>query len=325
MSKIITFGEALIDFVPKTNGQPLSQVKEFMRAPGGAPANVAVAIAKLGGNSYFAGKVGDDSFGHFLISMFTEEKVKTDYVLLTKEVKTALAFISLKENGERDFLFYRDPSADMLIAAEDLDKSWFFDAAIFHFGSNTLSYSTCNKATYKAIEFAKATATLISFDPNIRLSLWSSSAKAREQILAILPQVDILKVSEEEYQFLLDTKDEKKAANYFLSQGISLVIVTKGENGSSYYTKAISDDLIVPKVKAIDTTGAGDAFVGGLLYQLWVSLNNDNSLADICNHKEELSTITNFANACGALTATGRGAIPSLPDQSRVEKFILEQ
>jgi len=322
MGKIITFGEALIDFVPLKNGQPLSQVDQFVRAPGGAPANVAVAIAKLGGSSFFAGKIGDDSFGHFLASMFKVQKVHTDYLIFTREAKTALAFVSLKENGERDFLFYRDPSADMLISTAEVKLTWFNEANIFHFGSNTLSYPISKEATLKGVQLARESGTLVSFDPNIRLSLWSEPNEVKEEILPLLSSTDILKVSEEEYQFLLDTNKEELAAEKFLSEGISLVVITKGEKGSSFYTKHHNGDIPVPKVKPIDTTGAGDAFVGGMLYQLGNKHVQKSTFQQMLMDKESLAEILKFANACGAITTTGRGAIPSLPTLAKVKSFL---
>ncbi|MCF6094245.1 PfkB family carbohydrate kinase [Microaerobacter geothermalis] len=322
MKKVISFGEALIDFVPTENGFPLSQVEKFKRAPGGAPANVAVAVAKLGGNSYFAGKVGDDSFGYFLASVFKEHGVHTDYLIFSMEAKTGLAFVSLKDDGERDFLFYRNPSADLLFSAEEVKHSWFEEGGIFHFGSNTLTSPVCKEATIKGVQLAKKAGLLISFDPNIRLSLWHAAEEARNGICSLLSAVDILKVSEEECQFLMETKDEREAANRLLGKGVSLVIVTKGREGATYYTKEISGEIPIPCVEVVDTTGAGDAFVGGLLYQLSLSDINKRNIDVLLGDRDRLEFMIRFSNICGGITVTGRGAIPSLPTIEEVYKLL---
>ncbi|MDX1654395.1 MAG: PfkB family carbohydrate kinase, partial [Candidatus Competibacteraceae bacterium] len=162
MKKVICFGEALIDFVPTVNGLPLAEVEQFRRAPGGAPANVAVAVAKLGGESHFAGKVGEDAFGEVLIKMFRDHRVQTDYLLTTHQAKTALAFVSLREDGERDFLFYREPSADMLFAVEEMQRDWFAGCGIFHFGSITLTYPVSEAATLQGVQLARQAGALVS-------------------------------------------------------------------------------------------------------------------------------------------------------------------
>lgn len=322
MNKVISFGEALIDFIPTENGLPLSQVEQFKRAPGGAPANVAVAVAKLGGNSYFAGKVGDDAFGHFLESVFQEHGVHTDYLLFTKEAKTALAFVSLRQDGERDFLFYRNPSADMLISPEEMDRSWFKDVGIFHFGSITLTHPLSEAATLQGMLLAKEADSLVSFDPNLRFSLWPSPEEARTKVTPLFVSTDILKVGEEELHFLLETDDEQEAVQHLLGLGISLAIVTKGRGGCSYYTPRLSGNVPVLPVDAIDTTGAGDAFVGGLLYQLATLQITKSTIQTLSDNQERLESVLRFANACGAITTTGRGAIPSLPTVDKVQQYL---
>ncbi len=321
MKKIISFGEALIDFVPNVSGLALSDVEQFKRAAGGAPANMAVAVAKLGGDSHFLGKVGDDAFGRHLETVLRDHGVKTDMLLFTREAKTALAFVSLRADGERDFLFYREPSADMLITPEELDPAWFADPGIFHFGSLTLTWPQCKATTYKAVQLAKEAGNLISFDPNLRFSLWSSPADARDAVVPLLPSADVLKVSEEELEFLLQTKDEDVAVQRLLELGIALVVVTRGRLGSSYYTASVSGAVPVTPVMSVDTTGAGDAFVGGMLYQLATLDASRQNLEALTRNQATLEAILRFANACGAITTTGRGAIPSLPTLDMVNDF----
>ncbi|WP_066070727.1 PfkB family carbohydrate kinase [Neobacillus soli] len=325
MKKIISFGEALIDFIPTENGLGLTKVETFKRNPGGAPANVAVAVAKLGGNSYFAGKIGDDSFGHFLSDCLKGYNVNTEYLLFTKKAKTALAFVSLNETGERDFQFYGSPSADMIFSAEEVDESWFSGNEIFHFCSNSLSYHVSRKATEKGMEVAKQKGALISFDPNIRFPFWTSHEDVRSTILPLFSSVDILKISEEELSFLFEEDNEKKSVEKLLNLGISLIVVTKGNQGCSYYTSSISNDISAPVVKTVDTTGAGDAFVGGLLYQLALLSIQKENIHGYFNDRKTLDNILQFSNACGAITTTERGAMTALPSVESINEFLQPQ
>ena len=322
MKKVISFGEALIDFVPTVSGLPLADVEEFKRAAGGAPANVAVAIAKLGGDSYFAGKVGDDAFGHHLEAVLKAHGVKTDCLLFTKEAKTALAFVSLRADGERDFLFFREPSADMLITAEEMKPEWFRDTGVFHYGSITLTWPVSKGATLKGIELAKQAGVLLSFDPNLRFSLWPSPEKARDEIVPLLPTADVLKVGDEELFFLTQTDNEQEGVKRLLDLGIDLVLVTKGREGCSYYTPKLSGTVPVIPVQSVDTTGAGDAFVGGFLYQLARLDIAKGNIDQLTANQDTLESALRFANACGAITTSGRGAIPSLPTLERVKEFL---
>lgn len=322
MKKVISFGEALIDFVPTVSGLPLSGVTLFQRAPGGAPANVAVAVARLGGLSYFAGKVGADAFGEYLRTMFGEYGVHTDYLLSTAVAKTALAFVSLRADGERDFLFYRDPSADLLLAAHELTPDWFSECAVFHYGSLSLTGPVSAAATLAAIRLARAQGALLSFDPNLRLALWPSPIIARTQIVPLLASADVLKLGADELAFLLESDDERRAADSLLEQGVALLVVTCGAAGCRYYTPYLSGSVPVRPVQAVDTTGAGDAFVGGLLYQLAERGLNRERLASVLGERATLETMLAFANACGALTTSGRGAIPALPTQEQVTAFL---
>ncbi len=321
MSKVLCLGELLIDFVPTENGSMLKDVGQFNKAAGGAPANVSAAIAKLGGNSNMVGKIGDDPFGDFLIETLKENGVSVDFLIKTKEAKTALAFVSLQNNGERDFMFYREPSADMLLEKEDLQPQWFNDALIYHFGSISLIDNPVREATIEGMKLANDQNILISFDPNVRLPLWKSEDDAREQILTHIPKSHIVKISEEELFFLSHNENEEEAVFSLFKGAVKLIIVTKGKDGCAYYTKQFSGQVKGIDVTAIDTTGAGDAFVGGLLYQLSDGNNTledvDHTLAD----QQRIERILFFANVCGALTTTKRGAIPALPTKNEVLSF----
>lgn len=200
MSTIYCIGEALIDFIPLEKGKALKDVEAFMKAPGGAPANVAAAVAKFGGSSALITKLGYDSFGDFLVEKLEEAGVNTDKILRTEEANTGLAFVSLREDGERDFSFYRKPSADLLLTEEEIEESWFESNDILHFCSVDLVESPMKRAHLKAIRAAKERGTIISFDPNVRLPLWDSPEECRSTIQKFIPLADIIKVSHEELE-----------------------------------------------------------------------------------------------------------------------------
>src|SRR5919202_5121391 len=218
MPTVLCLGEALIDFVADVAGVSLVECPGFRKAPGGAPANVAVGLARLGVEAAFAGKVGDDPFGHFLRDTFAAAGVDTRPMLLSAESLTGLAFVSLMANDERDFLFYRNPSDDMLLRWDEVPESLFQGARIFHHGSITLISEPSRTATIVAAAHAREAGCLVSYDVNLRLPLWESEAAAREGIKDGLPGVDIVKVSEEEGEFLFDTRTpEESAAKLLLS------------------------------------------------------------------------------------------------------------
>lgn len=319
MSDVITMGEMLIDFVPMEKGVPLRQNKGFYREPGGAPANVAVGVARLGGKAKFLGKLGRDSFGDFLIEILKKNNVNIEDVVQTKEAKTALAFVTLDEKGERDFIFYREPSADMLYKSEELPGEKVFQKSkIFHYGSISLINSPVRETTLKCIEIAQKNYNIISFDPNLRPPLWPDLKTARKRIIAGLGKADLLKVSREELEFITKEKELKKACIRLDNYNIDLVLVSLGEKGCYIYKKGVDANVPGYSVEVEDTTGAGDGFIAAVLYQL--------SSRDIDNLKKlslkEVKDIVDFANAVGALTTTDKGAIKSLPELKSVNNFL---
>jgi fructokinase len=322
MSKVICLGEALIDFVPEKNGSALKDVFQFQRTPGGAPANVSAAISLLGGKSYFIGKVGADSFGDFLEEVLQGTGVQTQYLRKTKDAKTALAFVSLNKNGERDFLFYRDPSADMLLKAEELDPMIFSGDGIYHFGSVTLITEPSRSATMHGLELAEQNGLIISYDPNIRLPLWSDHEVARAEILKPLSRAHIVKVSDDELTFLAGEEDEAKAIEKMMTGSVKLLVVTRGRKGCSYYTPYQNGSVEGYPVDAVDTTGAGDAFVGALLYHLHNEVSTLDQFENLLKYENVLKKILYFANVCGAITTTRRGAISALPSFEEIKNII---
>ncbi|MFT7587777.1 MAG: fructokinase, partial [Cellvibrionaceae bacterium] len=299
--QIICFGELLIDFVPTVNGVSLAEAPAFKKAPGGAPANVAAGLAKLGQNAAFMGKVGDDEFGRMLASVLAKAGVDTSFMSFDMAARTALAFVTLKANGEREFMFYRHPSADMLLTEAEVDMDAVRNAAIFHYGSISLIAEPCRSTHLKILDEAKSAGVFLSYDPNLRLPLWDSAEAAKAGILSIWKSADIIKISDEELIFLTG-EDTDTSARSLMFDGLKLLLVTEGANGARYYTPDFAGKVAGFKVETIDTTGAGDAFVAGLLSKLV----NDQT---ILQNEGQLREVIRFANGAGALTTTGRGAI----------------
>ena len=320
MKKVISIGEALIDFIPHEKGVALKDVSNFLRVAGGAPLNVAAAVSKLGGSSIMLTKLGVDGFGDHILEEIKPLGVDTSRILRTKEANTALAFVSLKEDGERDFSFYRNPSADMLLNKDEIDEETFKDGGILHFCSVSLINAPIKEAHRKAIEFAKKNKCIISFDPNVRLPLWETPELCREAILEFLPYANIVKISDEELEFITGIKDEKKALEFLLQGDVKVIIYTKGTNGAEFITGNTTVFSPSFKVVAQDTTGAGDSFIGSFLYQV---ADEEYSLEELVNLDEEkIKAILTFSNATAALTVCKRGAIGALPTKEEVLAMI---
>ncbi|NYE09289.1 fructokinase [Bacillus niacini] len=320
MGRLFSIGEVLIDFIPLQKGVALKDVLAFERAPGGAPANVAAAVAKYGQEAAMISKLGKDAFGDFLIEKLVEAGVETDKIYRTGEANTALAFVSLKENGERDFSFYRNPSADLLLSEEEVESTWFQAGDILHFCSVDLVESPMKLAHKKAIAAVSAAGGLISFDPNVRLPLWEDPEDCRNAILEFLPSADIIKVSDEELEFITGIKEESEAIQSLFAGNVKAVVYTKGAAGADLILKEQKFESSGYAVEAVDTTGAGDAFIGGFLYQLLeLNANPENIEGVLRDHQ---ASILQFANASGALTTTGKGAISALPNKRAVEELI---
>ncbi|KAL0925778.1 hypothetical protein M5K25_004148 [Dendrobium thyrsiflorum] len=243
-SLVVCFGEMLIDFVPTTNGLSLSEAPAFKKAPGGAPANVAVGIARLGGQSAFIGKVGEDEFGYMLVDILKKNNVNSQGMRFDSGARTALAFVTLRNDGEREFMFYRNPRADMLLEEGELDFDIIRKAKIFHYGSISLITEPCKSAHVAAAKAAKHAGVLLSYDPNLRLPLWPSAESAREGILSIWDAADIIKINEEEISFLTRGENpyDDAVVHKLFHPNLKLLLVTEGPNGCRYYSKMASGD-----------------------------------------------------------------------------------
>lgn len=311
---VISLGEALVDFIP-TDKTHLNYIK----CPGGAPANVAVGVAQLGPSSTFLGKVGDDVLGQFLKRKLKEYGVWTDQLFFTKDYKTGLAFVTLAEDGERSFDFYISPSADQFLQEEDINEKVFQMSKIFHFGSISLIREPSKSATLKAVRLAKENELIISYDPNIRLGLWDNEEVARETITSVLNDVDVLKVALDELEFLTGENDIDQALSKLSSYNISLIFVSLGEKGSYIYLNGEKAHVEALQVDVMDTTGAGDAFVSAILFKLE---KRKKGVANLT--LEEAVEIAEFASASAGLVVSAKGAMTALPTLAQV-KAVLEK
>ena len=323
MKKIITIGEALIDFIPNKKGCSLKEVVGFERVAGGAPANVAAVVSKLGGKSNFISQLGEDAFGDYIIDELNKVNVDTSYVLRTNKANTGLAFVSLKEDGNRDFSFYRNPSANMLLNESEINKEWFNDCHSLHFCSVDLIDCPMKEAHKKAIDCAIDNNSIISFDPNVRLPLWNSEDECRKAILEFLPFAHIVKISDEELEFITGFNNIEDAKEVLFNGSVKMVIFTKGKDGAEIYTKDKVVSIEGNVVEVVDTTGAGDSFIGSLLYQVAEGEYSLEQLVDLS--EEKVQEILTFSNATAALTVCKKGAIGALPLKEEVLAKISER
>jgi fructokinase len=318
MKDVTALGELLIDFTPE--GKSEQGNPGYVANPGGAPGNVLVSLSCLGMQTEFIGCVGRDNFGEFLVSTLQSKGVHTNGIVYSN-VNTTLAFVHIDELGDRSFSFYRQPGADMMLAKEDIDLRLISNSRIFHVGSISMTHEPSREATLTAVKHAKQNNVVISFDPNLRPLLWDTLDAAKERIVTIMQYADVVKVSEEELEFLTGTKDISIGAKQIFDEyKLSLLFITLGDKGSyAYNNRGL---VFVPgfSVKAVDTTGCGDAFFSGVLYQLL-----KNELIDEVLPVEALEQILQFGNAMGAYVAKRKGGIPSMPTLDQIEEFIAGQ
>ncbi len=319
MYDVTALGELLIDFTPQglsKQGNPL-----YEQNPGGAPANVLVALSRLGKKGAFIGMVGKDQFGAFLENTLKKEKIETRGLRISNDVRTTLAFVHLNSQGDRSFSFYRNPGADLMLRPEDVDRQLIKDSRIFHFGSVSMAGEPARAATLAAAKFARENGVLVSFDPNYRPLLWPSEGEARSAMEEALQYADILKVSDEELELITGTADLEKGAAGLFNRGIRVIYVTLGAKGCFFYGPAGFGSVPSFPVNAIDTTGAGDGFWGTVLYHLCGKSREE--LAQIS--RSEMGEIAMFSCAAGALTTTKKGAIPGIPTRQEIIAFIQEK
>jgi len=329
---IVCLGELLVDMFPAELGRRLAEVSAFRPKPGGAPANVAVAAARLRARSAFIGKVGDDAFGHHLAGVLRQEGVDVRGIRFDALARTTMAFIAMPDKNTSEFVFYRNPGADTRLRPDELEQELLQETRAFHFGSLSLTDEPIRSATMEAVRLAREAGALISFDVNYRPSLWSDADKAYDRIMATVPHANLLKVNEVELALLTGSEDLDGASKALLEQGPDLCVVTMGPEGS-FFQVAGGGEYVPPfRVQTVDATGCGDAFVAGLLCQLVNPLPSSplergrerTSWRDQLS-PARMSEILRYANAVGALTALTQGVIPALPTADQVDEFLRQE
>lgn len=312
---VVALGELLIDFTD--NGISGQGNTIFEANPGGAPCNVLAMLQKLGNKTAFIGKVGKDIFGTKLKEVLKEVGIDTSGLVMDKKVRTTLAFVQTLKGGDRDFSFYRNPGADMMLEEGDINNSLIKNCKIFHFGTLSMTHKGVRKATKKAIKKAKESGALISFDPNLRPPLWESLNDAKKQVEYGLSQCDILKISDNEIQWFTGEKDFDKGIKKLQDKySIKLIVLSMGKDGSRAYYKdlRVEKPAFVQK-NTIETTGAGDTF-GGCCLNFILKYGLDNM------DQEKLEKMLTFANAAASLITTKKGALRVMPTKDEVKDFI---
>lgn len=314
---VTAMGELLIDFT--MNGQSEQGNSMFEACPGGAPCNVLAMLNKLGRKTAFIGKVGQDQFGRLLKETIQESGIETKGLVMDEDVRTTLAFVHTFPDGDREFSFYRNPGADMMLSDVEVDYDLICQSKVFHFGTLSMTDEPVRTATKKAIAAAKEAGCLITFDPNLREPLWKSLDDAKEAMEYGFRYCDMLKISDNEIQFISGKEDYDEGIRYLQEKyHIPVIFLTMGKEGSRAYYKDIRVEKAGFTVKAIETTGAGDTFCGcainGLLKYGLKGLT-----------RETLEEILTYANAGAALITLKKGAIRSMPEPSRIEEMISNQ
>ncbi len=312
MHDVVALGELLIDFTPAGRDSLGDQL--FARKPGGAPANVLAALVRLGGTAAFIGKVGEDKFGQYLAATLQSLNIDISGLMFDAQTPTSLAFVHLNEDGDRSFSFYRKPGADLMLHKEEVRKALIEACRVLHIGSISLTGEPSRSATLEAVAYAKRLGKIISFDPNYRPLLWDQPDTALEQIQNGLRWADIVKVSEEELALLFGHTDPLACSTTLIEQGVTLVLVSLGKKGAFYRIGSLYGYVPTYDVNTVDTNGAGDAFLGAVLYRL-----QGRTLSDIANlTREDLEEIVLFANAAGSIATTRNGSIPAMPTLQQI-------
>lgn len=311
---VIAMGELLVDFT--MNGQSEQGNNLFEACPGGAPCNVLAMLNKLGKKTAFLGKVGNDQFGTLLRNTLDDAGIETTHLLTDENVNTTLAFVHTFPDGDREFSFYRNPGADMMLNENDVDPAFIGQTRLFHFGTISMTHDGVRAATKKAVTAAKESGALISFDPNLRPPLWSSLELAKEQMEYGCSQCDVLKISDNEIQFLSGKEDYDEGIRFLQeTYQIPLILLTMGKDGSRAYYKDMRVERGGVPCKTIETTGAGDTFCGSALN--YVLEHDFNDLTE-----EQLGEMLTFANAAAAIVTTKKGAIRAMPEKEEVLRLL---
>ena len=315
---VTALGELLIDFTE--NGKSNQGNSLFEANPGGAPCNMLAMLTKLGHETAFIGKVGNDFFGKQLKEALEETGIDSTWLQMDEEVHTTLALVHTFEDGDRDFSFYRNPGADMMLTEDEIPEELIENSKLFHFGTLSMTHEGVRAATKKAIRLAEEAGALISFDPNLRPPLWKSLDDAREQVLYGLGHCQILKISDNEIQWLTGKDDYTEGVQWILERyEIPLILVSMGKEGSrAYYKGMIVESAPFLQENTVETTGAGDTFCACVLHYIC-----EHGLSDLT--KENLKEMLVFANAAASLITTRKGALRVMPRKEEVEALLLSR
>lgn len=316
MVDVVALGELLIDFATQKTDR--EGYPTMVAHPGGAPANFLAALTKFGASTALLGKVGNDTFGKLLIGTLQKAGIETRGLVITDDVFTTLAFVTFDDFGDREFAFARKPGADTCLSFEELDLALIDEARVFHFGTLSLTDEPARSATYKAVAYAKKAGKLITYDPNLRKPLWKDLEIAKEQLVWGMTQADVVKISDEEVEFLFGL-DSESGARYILENfDVKLVFVTCGAKGC-FFKNALAEGFVpsLSDIQVIDTTGAGDIFGGSALWKLLQTNKTPDSL-----DKNELLEIVRFACVSAGLSTTKAGGISSVPEMESIESLI---
>jgi len=326
MSKIVCFGEILIDLLAQPPASP-DTPRAFLQYAGGAPANVAVAAARLGADTHFAGMLGQDMFGDFLAESLASAGVATDCIVRTDEAKTALAFVALDASGERSFSFYRPPAADLLFRSAHFHPNCFEGTRSFHVCSNSLTEAEIAEATLEGMRRARQAGAMVSIDLNLRPALWPTGVDPLPRLWEALSLADLVKLSREELEYLAASVPDGGAAviERLLGAQAQAVVITDGAAPIRWHTRHGNGVLTGFQVTTVDSTAAGDAFVGGLLFGIGERGGDGTAFASFCAEQTGLLEAVHFGAAVGALAVTRKGAFAAMPSLGEVQQLLQQQ
>ena len=320
MPHVVCMGELLVEFVATQDKVSLVDAPGFIKAPGGAPANVAVALQRLGVPARFVGKVGNDPFGRYLNESLQRTGVDTSFLMVDPDARTTAVFVAVWPDGRKDLCFYRNPGADMMLSPDEITDAMLAGARCFHFGSISFINEPSAAAQRKALDIARRRGLMISYDPNYRPTLWPGEERAREVIQDSFRFCHLAKISEEEWEVATGRRSLDAGIRAVLDKGVELLVVSRGERGAIATNGDYRISLPSWKVNVVETTGAGDGFLAAIIARLMPLREQAGSLAKI--DRAAVEDALRFANAVGALTCTKPGAIPALPTMPEALAFM---
>ncbi len=323
MADVICMGELLTEFVAREANVSLENAGSFVKAPGGAPANVSVALQRLGRPAAFVGKVGADPFGRFLRDALSADRVDVRYLASDSHTRTTAVFVAVWDDGHKDLCFFRNPGADMMLRPEEIDERLFDQARAFHFGSISFIEEPSASAQRAALEMARARGLMITYDPNYRPTLWPSEDRARLVIQDSFKYAHLAKVSQEEWEVATGHQDLDSGIDAVLGRGVELLVISRGPLGALAATSDYRIEVPSFPVEVVETTGAGDGFMAAMITHLLPEREKLGSLRRV--PRETVGAALRFATAVGALTCTKLGAIPALPTLAEASAFLAAQ